>query len=279
MRLATVRHEGSTRAARVVGEELVLLDAADVGDLLGRVDPASIAGQTGTAERLELFPNHLAPLVPNPSKIICLGLNYMDHIRELGAEIPTYPTLFAKFARTLVGPRDQILLPTESSRVDWEVELAFVIGRTVRRADREEAADAIAGFTVVNDISMRDWQRRTSQWLQGKAFEGSTPVGPWLVSPDELDGAADLALRCEVDGEVVQEGRTSNLVFKPEEVVSYVSSVLTLDPGDLISTGTPAGVGDGRSPPCYLKEGQILRSSIEGIGELVNECVSDPTGR
>src|SRR5581483_4959460 len=149
---------------------------------------------------------------------------------------------------------------------------AFVIGRSVRHASAEEAYAAIAGYTVLNDVSMRDWQYRTGQWLQGKTFEGATPVGPVLVTGDEVDDARDLLLRCEVDGELMQEGRTSDLLWSPVEIVQYLSTVVTLDPGDVISTGTPGGVGMARTPPVWLQPGQVVRTSIEGIGELVNRC-------
>ena len=215
----------------------------------------------------------LAPLIPRPSKIVCLGLNYRSHIEEMGAELPKHPTLFAKFPAALIGARDPIRLPEASNAVDWEGELAFVIGRRVRNVSKDEAADAIAGYTICNDVSMRDWQWRTSEWLQGKTWEGSTPLGPALVTPDEVGHGADLLLRCEVDGEVMQEARTSDLLFKPADIVSYVSTIATLEPGDVFSTGTPSGVGAGRQPPRFLQPGQVVRTSIEGLGELVNECV------
>jgi acylpyruvate hydrolase len=194
----------------------------------------------------------------------------------MGHEFPDHPTVFAKFPISLVGARDDVWLPRESDAVDWEAELGVVIGRTVRRASAHEARDAIAGYTVVNDVSMRDWQYRTQQWLQGKTWERSTPVGPWLVTPDEIDHAADLRVTCAVDGEVMQDGRTSDLLFDPVETAQYLSTICTLEPGDLISTGTPAGVGHGRKPPVYLRPGQVMATAIEGIGELVNRCVADP---
>jgi acylpyruvate hydrolase len=240
------------------------------------------AGLGATAETgaspVALVEADLAPVVTRPSKIICLGLNYKAHIEEMQGELPSYPTLFAKFATALTGPRDPIVLPKASKAVDWEAELGFVIGRRVRNASLVEALEAIAGYTIVNDVSMRDWQWRTSEWLQGKTWECCTPVGPALVSPEEVDHAADLLLRCEVDGAVMQEARTSDLLFKPAEIVQYVSEILTLDPGDLISTGTPAGVGAGRQPPVFLRPGNVMRTSIEGLGELVNECVAEEPG-
>ena len=217
-----------------------------------------------------------APVVLDPGKIVCVGVNYADHIAEMGREPPEFPTLFAKFTDALIGARDDIVLPAVSAATDWEVELALVIGRDVRHATDAEAASAIAGFTVANDVSMRDWQNRTLQWLQGKTFEHATPVGPWLVTPDEVGGTApDLELRCEVDGVLRQQSRTGQLVFGPAAIVAYVSSVVTLRPGDLILTGTPGGVGAAMDPPVFLAPGQVVRTAIEGIGELVNRCVAE----
>jgi acylpyruvate hydrolase len=213
--------------------------------------------------------------VPRPGKIICVGLNYRAHILETGREPPQYPTLFAKFAETLTGPRDELVLPSVSEKVDWEVELGVIIGRPVYRATPAEAAAAIAGYTVVNDVSMRDWQSRTLQWLQGKAFERSTPAGPYLVTPDEVGNAADLEVRCEVDGTIMQQSRTSDLVFSPADIVAYASQVITLKPGDLFATGTPGGVGNARKPPVYLQPGNVMRTWIEGLGECVNQCIAE----
>jgi acylpyruvate hydrolase len=275
VRLATVRTSKGTRAARLDGEDLVLLDAADVGALLE--DKGWRGRGTGAdGDRVSFANAELAPVIPRPPKIVCLGMNYRSHVEEMGRETPSHPTLFGKYGRSLIGPRDDIVLPPESEQVDWEVELAFVVGRPARRATGAAAREAIAGFTVLNDVSMRDWQFRTMQFLQGKTWDRSTPVGPVLVTPDELPGATapDLELRCEVDGEVMQEGRTSDLLFGPEELVEYISTIVTLEPGDIVATGTPGGVGFGRSPQVFLKPGQVLRTSIEGIGELVNRCTT-----
>ncbi len=275
MRLVTIRVDGGTRAGRVDGDRVLELAHADVGTLLADVGVDGAGAAEPVAEH-SLADVDLAPVVPRPSKFFCLGLNYAGHVRETGREVPEYPTLFAKFPDALVGPRDPIVLPPESDRCDWEVELAIVIGRPVRRATLDEALAAIAGYTICNDVTMRDWQRRTLEWLQGKTWERSTPLGPALVTPDELDANVDLALRCEVDGKVMQDGRTSDLVFGPAECVAYISTITTLQPGDVISTGTPAGIGDARTPPVYLQPGQIVRTTIEGIGEMVNACVGDP---
>jgi acylpyruvate hydrolase len=274
MRLATIRTPRGTRAVLVDGDVARELDASDVGTLLAASEGAATLPLTGTEHAVEEL--DYAPLVPAPRKIFCLGLNYRAHILEMGHEFPDHPTVFAKFPISLVGARDDVWLPAASSAVDWEAELGVVIGRTVRRASAEDARDAIAGYTVVNDVSMRDWQYRTQQWLQGKTWERSTPVGPCLVTPDEVDHAADLRVTCEVDGEVMQDGRTSDLLFDPVETIQYLSTVCTLEPGDLISTGTPAGVGHGRKPPVYLRPGRVMKTAIEGIGELVNRCVADP---
>jgi acylpyruvate hydrolase len=211
-------------------------------------------------------------LVPRPAKILCIGQNYLAHIEETGATPPEYPTVFAKYARALIGDGDPIVLPAVSAKVDWEVELVAVIGREVRNAGPEEAAAAIAGFTVGNDVSARDLQGRTSQWLQGKTCESTAPVGPCMTTTDEIGAEPDLAISCAVDGVVRQQSRTSDLLFKPIALVSYISQILTLDPGDLIFTGTPGGVGQGLVPPVFLSAGQTVTSSIEAIGTLVNRC-------
>ncbi len=206
MRLATVRSDDGTGtwAASVEGDELVELAAPDVRAVLDAGAPTAI-GRPATPRRVAVADARLAPVVPEPRKVICVGLNYRHHILEMGRELPTHPTLFAKYALALTGPRDPIPVPAESPQVDWEAELAIVIGRPARRVAVAAALDHIAGYTVLNDVSMRDWQYRTLQWLQGKTWERSTPVGPWLVTPDEIDHAADLRLSCEVDGQLVQE--------------------------------------------------------------------------
>jgi acylpyruvate hydrolase len=261
-------------AARLDGDVLVPLAAADVGELLAGGDGARARERPG-ASPVPAGEASFAPVVPRPSKVLCVGLNYRSHILETGRDLPEYPTLFAKFADTLLGCRDDLMLPAVSERVDWEVELGVIIGRPIHRANREEAAAAIAGYTVTNDVSMRDWQRRTAQWLQGKAFERTTPAGPYLVTGDEIGDAADLEIRCEVDGAVMQQSRTSDLLFSPADIAAYASQVITLQPGDLLLTGTPSGVGDARKPPVYLQPGQILRTVIESIGECVNQCVAE----
>ncbi|MDQ6874764.1 MAG: fumarylacetoacetate hydrolase family protein [Actinomycetota bacterium] len=277
MRLTTVRTEAGTAAGRVEGDEIVELPYADVGALLAQADWAGRA-TAGDGRRHPLAGAALATLVPRPPKIICVGLNYRSHILEMGRELPEHPTLFAKYTNALLGPTDDLVIPAGSDQVDWEVELGVVLGAPGRRVSAEQALGIIAGYTVVNDISMRDWQWRTGQWLQGKTFEASTPVGPVLVTPDEVDHGRDLALTCSVDGVGMQSSRTSDLLFSPAQIVAYISQFTTLQPGDLIATGTPGGVGAGRDPQVFLHPGQVVTTTIEGIGSLENACVADDGG-
>lgn len=212
-----------------------------------------------------------------PRNFYCIGLNYREHIAEMGRELPSAPTVFAKMTGTVIGPYDDIHLPPESPCVDWEGELAVVIGSTVRRATEAQAAAAIEGFTICNDVTMRDWQRQGAQWHAGKNWEHSTPLGPVIVAPDAVGGVRpDLELVTTVDGQVVQHARTSDMVFDPVGLIRYISTFLTLHPGDVIATGTPSGVGDGQRPPVYLNAGQTVSVSIEGIGSTENRCVPDP---
>ena len=270
MRLTTIQLDHGTAAARLDGDELVVLPAPGLTALLADPDWRRTAGRDGPRRPVAgaTFARTLDPV-----KTICVGLNYRSHITETGRPVPDHPTLFGKFTDTLIGPEDDIVLPPESGEVDWEVELGVVIGSTVRTVSPARARDCIAGFTVVNDVSMRDWQSRTTQWLQGKNFEGTTPVGPFVVTADEVDDARDLRITCSIDGETVQDGRTSDLLFGPAELVSYVSRFTTLRPGDLIATGTPGGVGAARSPKRFLRSGELLRSEVEGIGAMSNRLV------
>jgi acylpyruvate hydrolase len=274
MKLATIRTPDGNAAVRIDGDEAVELGASDLGAFLARDGWRDLAA-SAEGRRRAVAELDYAPLVPRPGKIFCVGLNYRSHILEMGRELPRFPTLFAKFADTLLGAHDDLVLPSVSDEVDWEAELGFVIGSPVRRADPGEARAAIAGYTVVNDISMRDWQWRTGEWLQGKAFEASTPVGPWLVTGDEVGDAADLELTCAVDGDVRQRARTSDLLFPPPELVSYISQFTTLRPGDVIATGTPGGVGAARDPKVFLGAGQVVRAAIEGLGECRTTCTAE----
>lgn len=272
MRLATIRTDGGTRAVRIDGGTATALDAGDVGALL--VDAAWRDRATrATGPTIDATALHYAPLVTRPDKIICVGLNYRNHILEMGHELPEVPTLFAKYPSALIGARDDIRLPPVSSAVDWEAELAVVIGSPARYVSEDDARAAIAGYSVCNDVSMRDWQNRTLQWLQGKTFEACTPLGPELVTLDELDDPDALELTCEVDGEQMQKAVTSDLVFGPAALVSYCSNIFTLLPGDVISTGTPGGVGAARTPPRFLGDGAVVVARVGGVGECRNRCV------
>lgn len=272
MRLATIRTAAGTRAVRVDDDAAVETGHADVGELLA--DPRWLSSaEHADGDRHDLDALDHAPLLPAPDKIICVGLNYLDHIAETGRPRPEHPTLFPKFARSLIGAHDDIELPRadESSSVDWEAELGVVIGTAVRRADTVGAAAAIAGYTVVNDVSVRDFQNHSSQFMPGKAWERSTPVGPHLVTATPGE-PAHFAISCEVDGTVMQESNTSELCFDPIDLIRYISTFITLVPGDLIVTGTPGGVGVARDPQVFLRPGQTVVTRIDGIGELRNTC-------
>jgi acylpyruvate hydrolase len=277
MKLATIRTvDGRARAVRVEDDHLVDLGADDLSTFLA--DPAwaeraAAATEPATDVRGAAF----APVVPRPGKIVCVGLNYRNHILEMGRDLPEYPTLFSKYADTLVGANDDIVKPPETDAFDWECELAVVIGAPVRRARGTDAERAIAGFAVLNDVTCRDWQFRTREWLQGKNWEATTPLGPYLVTPDELPGGVrpTLEISTKVDGETVQKDTTGDLLFDPVALVEYVSTIVTLRPGDVIATGTPGGVGHARTPARYLEAGQHLTTEISGLGRCENPVVAD----
>lgn len=272
MRLATLRTaNGGTTAALATGAGSYLaLPLTDVGSLLAQpewrtiVEAAAVSNEQTVVAAADA---DIAPLLPRAGKVICCGLNYGDHIQEMGRDLPEYPTLFAKYADTLAGPSDAIEVHG-SGRVDWEAELAVVVGSELFRADEDQAREAIAGYTVANDVSMRDWQNRTLQWFQGKAFDRTTPVGPVMVTTDEVGG--DFEVRGYVNGDLVQQGNTSTLVFGPAQLLSYISQFTFLRPGDLVLTGTPGGVGMGMTPPRFLNDGDVLVTEIDGIGRLEN---------
>lgn len=273
MRLLTLRTAAGTRAVRRDGDTLTEIDGfADVGALLQEPAWETIAAAANGATHAYDGAD-LAAVVPSPGKIICVGHNYRNHIKEMGREIPEYPTLFAKYQESLIGPNDDLALPQESDTVDWEAELAVVIGKKGRRISEADAAGHIAGYSVLNDISMRDYQFRTIQWLQGKTWEKSTPFGPALVTKDEF--SAGPLMTSAVDGEIQQQTPTGDLVFTPEFLVSYISTIITLNPGDVIATGTPGGVGHAQNPKRYLQEGQLLVTTIEGLGQLKNRVVKE----
>lgn len=279
MKLATLRRPDSpteTYAAVVSGNETAeLAGYTDVGAFLAAPTNARNEATAAAAPSGDLADASFATLIMQPSKVFCIGLNYRNHILETGNELPEYPTVFTKFADSLTGANDDIEVPAEEHRIDWEGELAIVIGQGGRRISEDDAAAAIAGYAVSNDVSMRGWQSRTSEWTQGKCWEASTPVGPYLVTADEFDDGAPITTK--VNGEVVQQDSTSDLVFGSAALVSYLSTMVTLRPGDLILTGTPAGVAlgrrneQGRHP--WLKAGDVLETGIAGLGSQRNTFI------
>lgn len=274
MKLATLRTgDHSTTAALAMGAETYLpLPYSNVGTLLAdsgwrNAVKAAVDAAPDGAGAVKASADCLAPLLPTAGKVICCGLNYGDHILEMGRDLPEYPTLFAKYADTLTGAADTIDV-YGSERVDWEAELAVVVGSRLFQADESQAQAAIAGYTVANDVSMRDWQNRTLQWFQGKAFDATTPVGPVLLTSDEAGSSFEV--KGYVNGELVQSGNTATLVFGPAQLLSYISQFTVLRPGDLVLTGTPGGVGMGMKPPRFLRDGDVLTTEIAGIGSLQN---------
>ncbi len=265
MRLATVRYADTTTAAVRDGADWRALPWPDLSALLASTTVAHALTLTGDtiADATPTLP------LPAPTKVICCGLNYSEHIRETGRDLPAHPTLFAKYADTLVGPTDDIALPAGLD-VDWEAELAIVVGQRLHRADVATARAAIAGYTVANDISVRDWQYRTLQWFQGKAWDATTPVGPVLVTPDEIDPTAGLEVICRVNGEQMQHDSTSTLVFDCAALLAYICTFTVLRPGDLVLTGTPGGVGTARTPARFLADGDVVETEVTGIGTLRN---------
>ena len=217
----------------------------------------------------------LGPCVARPSKMICIGLNYAGHARETGAKVPTEPILFFKATTAICGPDDDVVIPPGAEKVDWEVELAVVIGRETRYVSEEDALDHVAGYALHNDYSERHWQlERGGQWVKGKSFDTFAPLGPFLATRDEVPDPHDLGLWLEVNGERLQESSTSDFVFGVPAVVSYLSRVMTLLPGDVISTGTPAGVGLGFDPPRYLKPGDVVELGIDQLGSSMQRAVA-----
>ncbi len=261
----------------IVDGRVVSLGCGDLKSVLalGNDVCASIGKWTSSAASLPLDSVRLMAPVPHPHKLICVGLNYRDHAIESKMEIPKVPTIFNKFATSVVGPGDSIVLPKVSTQPDYEAEFAFVIGRGGRNIPAENWRDHVFGYTIVNDVSARDYQMSTSQWLMGKTFDTFAPMGPWIVSADEIPDPHTLDIRMTINGEVLQDSNTRELIFKVPELVAYLSSVFTLEPGDIVSTGTPAGVGFARKPPRLLKAGDECVVSVQGIGELRNPVVAE----
>jgi 2-keto-4-pentenoate hydratase/2-oxohepta-3-ene-1,7-dioic acid hydratase in catechol pathway len=235
------------------------------------------AARHPNATRYERAGVKLLPPIPDPPKIICMGLNYIDHAKESGAPIPKEPVLFSKYATALIGHDDAIVLPRVSSEVDYEAELVIVVGKRGRHISAEQAMDYVAGYTIGHDVSARDWQLKKDgkQWMVGKTFDTFAPTGPVLVTKDEVPDPHRLAIRLRLNGEIMQNSNTSQMIFSVRATLAYLSQVFTLQAGDLIFTGTPPGVGFARKPPVYLKPGDVAEVEIEGLGILRNPVVQE----
>jgi 2-keto-4-pentenoate hydratase/2-oxohepta-3-ene-1,7-dioic acid hydratase in catechol pathway len=218
---------------------------------------------------------HWLPPVASPEKIICIGLNYRDHAVESGMQIPKEPVIFSKYNNALVGAAGPVILPSNSTQVDYEAELAAIIGKRAKRVTEKEAVACVGGYTIMHDVSARDWQFRTGQWLSGKSFDAFAPCGPCLVTPEEVPDPHNLGLRLALNGRIMQDSNTSNLIFGIPALISYLSHIFTLQPGDVISTGTPHGVGFARRPPVFLQPGDIVEIEIENIGKMRHACVAE----
>ena len=257
-------------AALVEGDVVVPLQGVAE---LGRETPAEVlADPPLAAEPVPLADVKLRPVVPHPGKVVCVGLNYRAHVEEGVYDVPDYPALFVKFAESLVGAGQPIVLPPESEAVDFEAELAFVIGRHVRRTS---SLDAIAGYTIANDVSMRDYQYRTHQWLPGKAWATATPLGPFLVTPDEVGDPEALDISLHLNGERMQSSNTSRFIFGLETLLATISEFVPLAPGDVVLTGTPEGVGYRRDPKVLLQDGDRVVVEIENVGRLENPVAAE----
>ena len=229
-------------------------------DALARIDPATLPAVDGSPR--------LGPPVANVGKLLCIGLNYSDHAAETGAPIPEEPILFMKSTTSIVGPNDDVVLPRGSRKGDWEVELGIVIGKQARYVEEADAFSHVAGYCVFNDVSEREYQLEgTGQWVKGKSADTFAPFGPWMVTRDEIPDPQDLHIWLEVDGKRFQDGSTRTMIFPVAHLVSYVSRYMTLEPGDIIPTGTPPGVGLGQKPPVFLRPGNVMRLGIDGLGE------------
>ena len=286
MRLATIQTPRfGPRAAALLGDLYVDLHGTDsalpttVRDLLeegpGALKAAVQALRCEKPAEYTVGQVRLLPPIPNPRKIVCLGLNYADHAKESGVPIPKDPVLFSKYATSLIGYGDSIVLPSVSNEVDYEAELVIVIGKGGRHIPAGQGGEHIAGYTIGHDVSARDWQLKKDgkQWMVGKTFDTFAPTGPHLVTADEVPDATNLSIRLRLNGETMQNSSTNQLIFKPGFIIEYLSQVFTLEAGDLIFTGTPPGVGVARKPPVFLKGGDVVEVEIEGLGTLRNPVI------
>jgi 2-keto-4-pentenoate hydratase/2-oxohepta-3-ene-1,7-dioic acid hydratase in catechol pathway len=275
MKLVTFSASGAApQVGLVEGEQVLPLPFASATEAIA----AGAAGITSAAKGtpIPLASVRLLAPIPRPPKVICIGLNYRDHAIESGMPIPTIPVVFAKFSNTVVGPGDDVVIPKNTEKPDFEAELAVVIGQPKRHVSVDNAMECVFGYTIVNDVSARDFQLATSQWIMGKTFPTFCPMGPWIVTKDELADPHSLRIGLRIDGETVQDSNTRELIFNIPQIIAHLSQVIDLEPGDVISTGTPPGVGMGRKPPRWLKPGETMTVFIEGIGELTNKCIAEP---
>ena len=279
MRIVTIQSNGNSRVALELEEGFVPLDASapsSMPDLINRWD--EISKTISTSDPKNLIAKNDAKLeapISDPGKIICIGKNYAKHAAEMGSEPPSTPVVFSKFNSAIAAPGSDIRLPTISDKVDFEAELVVVIGKQGRFIERSDAMSHVFGYCCGNDISARDWQKEKpgGQWLLGKTFDGFAPLGPCIVTADEIEDPNNLDITLRLNGETMQSSNTSHLIFPIDFLISHLSQFVTLQPGDLIFTGTPAGVGAGRTPPVFLKNGDQLEVEIEGIGKLHNRTV------
>jgi 2-keto-4-pentenoate hydratase/2-oxohepta-3-ene-1,7-dioic acid hydratase in catechol pathway len=284
MKLVTFRRSGTAPEPGVLVENRVIgLSSAGHGSLIELIaawDKAKaavekfVAGAPQEAVSDVASVTLLAP-IPRPQKLICVGLNYRDHAIESNMEIPKVPTIFNKFATSVIAPGENIVLPKNSEKPDYEAEFAFVIGKGGRHIAADRWQDHVFGYTIINDVSARDFQMATTQWLMGKTFDTFAPMGPWIVTADEIADPHSLDIKMTINGEVLQNSNTRELIFRIPDLVAYLSSAFTLEPGDIVSTGTPAGVGFGHKPPRWLKVGDECVISVQGIGELRNPVVTE----
>jgi 2-keto-4-pentenoate hydratase/2-oxohepta-3-ene-1,7-dioic acid hydratase in catechol pathway len=283
MRFATIERQGQD-------EPVVLVDGCPLGlrgvgfpDLLSVIAGGKDAmdrvrrwtARQKAGERLDLEHTMLRAPVPRPPKIICIGLNYRDHAAESKMAIPEVPTVFSKYGTSVTGHRGPIVLPRNSAKPDYEAEFAVVVGKGGRHIQEEAWREHVFGYTIVNDVSARDFQMATSQWMIGKTFDTFAPMGPVIVSADEIADPHNLSISLRLNGEVLQDSNTSNLIFGIGKLIAFLSSVFSLEPGDVISTGTPAGVGFARKPPVWLKPGDEVVVEVEGIGTLINPVIAE----
>ena len=279
MRVARVEKDGTIGLAAKAGDRVTVVWDAAAADLDSHIAAGTLvqAGmQAAGGDAVDEASLTFLPPLTRPSKIICLGLNYRDHAEEAGLGIPDFPVLFGRFASSLIGHGAPIILPKVSSQLDWEAELVAVLGTGGKNIAEADALAHVAGYSVFNDASIRDYQMRTPQWTAGKNFDDTGAFGPWLVTPDELPaGGAGLKIECRVNGEVMQSSDTGKLIFDVASTISLLSSFMTLAAGDVLVMGTPGGIGLARKPPIFMKAGDICEVEIEGVGLLVNPVVAE----